>query len=235
MGIKAWITVNGNHIPIMDGESKIDAIGRFIKGKRHGADMRMKEMDRELSGDLPWSRGTGEKDIYSDYNEQAKIYKKYGGGKTIKGRAKTEEAMVKEQKKMYKDELEDAKEYYRDYPNTNREMRKNMAENRAYNAVKSMSEIKYSKNKQINKVYRLSDKYKVETARQRRQAQREDIREKLNSANTIYVDGKKFERVKNGKYNFKEYKSGGISWGEDTLINRIINSDNVKYEKRRRK
>lgn len=33
MGIKAWITVNGQHIPIMDGESKIQAVGRFIKGR----------------------------------------------------------------------------------------------------------------------------------------------------------------------------------------------------------
>ena len=34
MGVKAWITVNGNHIPIMDGESKMDAVGRFIKERR---------------------------------------------------------------------------------------------------------------------------------------------------------------------------------------------------------
>ena len=31
--IERWITVRGNHIPIYEGESKMSAIGRFIKGK----------------------------------------------------------------------------------------------------------------------------------------------------------------------------------------------------------
>lgn len=34
MGVKAWITVNGQHIPIMDGESKMQAVGKFIRSKR---------------------------------------------------------------------------------------------------------------------------------------------------------------------------------------------------------
>lgn len=33
MGVKAWITVRGQHIPIMDGESKMAAVGRFIKDR----------------------------------------------------------------------------------------------------------------------------------------------------------------------------------------------------------
>jgi len=32
--IERWITVNGVHIPIFKGESKMKAVGRFIKGKR---------------------------------------------------------------------------------------------------------------------------------------------------------------------------------------------------------
>ena len=32
--IERWITVNGVHIPIMKGEGAMEAVGRFIKGKR---------------------------------------------------------------------------------------------------------------------------------------------------------------------------------------------------------
>ena len=100
MGVKAWITVNGNHIPIMDGESKMQAVGRFIKGKRHGAAIRMKEMDRELSGDLPHTT----RDIYNKYNKEAVTYQKYGGGTNIKGRAKTREGIINS---LDKDEMID--------------------------------------------------------------------------------------------------------------------------------
>lgn len=43
MGVKAWITVNGNHIPIMDGESKMEAVGRFIKSKRTAINKKIKD------------------------------------------------------------------------------------------------------------------------------------------------------------------------------------------------
>ena len=32
--VTGWITVNGNHIPIIAGESKMKAVSRFVKGKR---------------------------------------------------------------------------------------------------------------------------------------------------------------------------------------------------------
>lgn len=42
MGITSWITVRGNHIPIMDGESKASAVGRFIKERRLSKEQRLK-------------------------------------------------------------------------------------------------------------------------------------------------------------------------------------------------
>ena len=48
MGVKAWITVRGQHIPIMDGESKMQAVGNFFKSKRKDKATRLKEFNEKL-------------------------------------------------------------------------------------------------------------------------------------------------------------------------------------------
>lgn len=47
MGVKAWITVNGNHIPIMDGESKIQAVGKFFNSRK-----KINKQDYELYSNM---------------------------------------------------------------------------------------------------------------------------------------------------------------------------------------
>ena len=72
--IEKWITINGQHIPIMKGESRAKAVSNFIKGKR-------KERNK---------RATAR--IMGEHNkEQAKIDAKYGHNTPTSRRAKSGE------------------------------------------------------------------------------------------------------------------------------------------------
>lgn len=80
MGIKAWITVNGNHIPVMDGESKMKALGRFINGKRDAHKSNYKptikgrkksntEIGNELAKNREIAKAFGNNAAVDKYNE----------------------------------------------------------------------------------------------------------------------------------------------------------------------
>lgn len=88
MGVKAWITVNGNHIPIMDGESKMQAVGRFIKDKRNkSAYNKMYKAQEEFMGRKLTDK---EKQQLKDATRLKGVKSVYGNDKTtIKGRAET--------------------------------------------------------------------------------------------------------------------------------------------------
>ena len=110
MGVKAWITVRGNHIPIMDGESKASAIGRFIKDKRNKYNKKViKTADMIAAGGTeanPRHRNypRTQKQFEDDLKTATKYYDKNIYKPTIKGRAKTWRERAEERKNEAIDE-----------------------------------------------------------------------------------------------------------------------------------
>ena len=98
MGVKAWITVNGNHIPIMDGESKMQAVGRFIKDRyeknrtKRILDEHNKaqsNIDKKYGHNGPTSRHAKTGDYEKESDELAsKTVSRLKERRTIRGRAK---------------------------------------------------------------------------------------------------------------------------------------------------
>ena len=120
MGIKAWITINGNHIPIMDGESKMAAVGRFIKGKRKTKkDKRIDEhfevMDKASHDwakiERKYNPNISDENLYIKSTDKgyelanSHMENKYGKNwdkyskHSIKGRVKTSEEVIKDREK----------------------------------------------------------------------------------------------------------------------------------------
>lgn len=89
MGVKAWITVNGNHIPIMDGESKMQAVGRFIKDKKSKLKEKYEAQKNKASEAL--RKSGNENRRVKDLNTEAinTYMKLQEQRKTIKGIGKT--------------------------------------------------------------------------------------------------------------------------------------------------
>ena len=64
--IKGWITVNGKHVPLMEGESKQDAYNRAVA--KHNEDKKAKDLARnKKEADNAKTKGTVK---YKDYNIQ---------------------------------------------------------------------------------------------------------------------------------------------------------------------
>jgi len=117
MGVKAWITVHGQHIPIMDGESKMQAVGRFIKDKQKARrDKRIDEhfdvMDRAAHDwakiERKYNPNISDENLYMKSSDKgyelanSHMENKYGKNwdkyskHSIKGRAKTKEEKLDE-------------------------------------------------------------------------------------------------------------------------------------------
>lgn len=132
MGVKAWITVRGNHIPIMDGESKTQALGNFFKSKRTARNKKIKdeaEYNRQVRNRNLDSRYNAEfrvrptkdwdklkKSLNEDLKTSNEQYKKdiEANKRNIKGRAKT----VEELDNLRKDYKERSKDNW--YSDTDR-------------------------------------------------------------------------------------------------------------------
>ena len=208
--IEKWITINGVHIPIIKGESRAKAVSNFIKGKQKA---RKSKIRNKLKGALREPNSPKAKELLKNSTN----YITKSENPTIRG-FKTREELDRRYNEAY---------------NKGEDLRDSYSER--LQPLKDMPNKWDKESDRIHRQYKQAfmSKYKMKTLtpREKRIAERENIRGKLKDANTIYADGKKFEKVTNGKHSFTEYKSGGINWGEDTLINRIQNSKKVKYKK----
>lgn len=78
--VKQWITVNGQHIPIMEGESKKDAIQKAIKNNetkiKKQEDNKEKTIDKNKKEADELNKRDKEDDVDKHKEEQLKIIKK---------------------------------------------------------------------------------------------------------------------------------------------------------------
>ena len=103
--VQAWITINGQHIPIMKGESKSKAVAKFIKNKKseQRTDLNdkkwkiAKKLDKAYSG---MSNPSERHRLEREYNENENKLKQLNKRKEIKGRAKTTEELKKDFSKL---------------------------------------------------------------------------------------------------------------------------------------
>lgn len=99
--IERWITINGVHVPIMKGESKMAAVGRFIKGKRAQHKKNLKDRAKEYGERIQSKISSGVDEGEAEFQAGKEMRNKYGqywrkkNTLTITGRTKTEEEWKK--------------------------------------------------------------------------------------------------------------------------------------------
>ena len=135
--IKAWITVNGRHIPIMEGENKATALAnhfsklrklkiserkgefasKFYEEGAKGRKLAKNEFKKSMSSDED-DRIIDRIDSEAGRKADAYMREKYGknwnkgSDRTITGRAKTKEERYKEINKEYEDKVKEAEKTY---------------------------------------------------------------------------------------------------------------------------
>lgn len=106
--VKEWITMNGNHIPIFEGETKQQAIDNFIKNQQRAkADADAK--DRQIAANQAYGAKKNLQEYFDSENKRvAELMSKRSGSITMKNGQILEHYTLKE---MANDIVKDAKQH----------------------------------------------------------------------------------------------------------------------------
>lgn len=172
--VKQWITMNGKHIPIFEGESKADAVKRALgksgekvgSKKEEGSRSRVyKEQLKDVQEDIKQFEDTPKSLRSKDYDEKLAALKKKESdlkswaSKEKGSKVRSEENTMANRNKLKK-QIDD---YVKAHPNPTEADRKKVSEMRdKYNAV--MKEEKDSLKKRAAKIQEESDRQKKKEA-----------------------------------------------------------------------